>query len=82
MILKYTSVESDPHVHFVVDNVTSVQVETITNPEWLMGAGIDAEKTPAIALVYFEARGETQSAHCKLGQVYLMNDSGKTIDKF
>lgn len=80
MLLKYTYAATP--VQVVVDDVTEVQTEGIDSPAWLTDAGFDPDRVPAVLLVTYTVRGEVRSVNCKPGHVFLMNDSGKTIDKF
>ena len=79
MILKGTRTSG---VMSVIEGVTEVQVEPISDENWLREAGLDPATTPAIQLISYQVRGEWESGYFRPGQAFLMNDTGKTVDRF
>lgn len=79
MILKGRRVSG---VITITDGVTEVQAEAISDEAWLRDAGIDPAATPCIQLISFRVRDEWESGYFVPGQAFLMNDTGKTVDRF
>lgn len=82
MILKFIYAATDPPVNIVVDEVTELQVEYITRREQLIDEGFDPDKVPMVAHATYYTHGELRSSRCVPHHLFLMNDSGKTIDRF
>lgn len=84
MILKYT--RYGEYSQTVVDGVTRVNVEYVNNHYRIEDVGLERVEgeIPSDAVVSYRRHGDDdlQQEYCKPGFVFLMNDSGKTIDKF